>query len=425
MSEPTVTINERSFVLPHFYPLLMNKARHLVEWGGAGSGKSHSAAQKLILRVIYGLDCKPKNRKRLKFYCVRKTQPAVRRSCWPLVNDYITKWELGKFINGINLTDMTIRFEGGSSINFMGLDDPEKIKSIEGVSGTWVEEPTEIKREDYHQLNIRMRGDQGTYFQNILTFNPISKGSWLYETFFEQGMKNQYLHHSTVDDNTFIVLHDPGYIEELDELAEHDPLYHTVYRRGEWGVLRGLVYENWDEVDNMPLVAPDEWWFTDYGFNVPSILGHSMLNERDLYLDELIYERKLDNAQFTEKMLALIPRDKGTVIVYCDSSEPDRIAESNAMARGMNHPAYFMAAVKEVFTGIDLVKRLRLHFTKRSINAIKEVQSYAWMIDKNGKPMDVPVKFMDHFMDGIRMGYHTRHGKSGEALTQQDFKHAY
>ena len=67
---------------PHFHKSLKVKDRYLVEYGGAGSGKSHSIAQKILIRIFVGFDTGIVH----KFLCLRKTQPACRRSIFAFLN---------------------------------------------------------------------------------------------------------------------------------------------------------------------------------------------------------------------------------------------------------------------------------------------------------------------------------------------------
>jgi phage terminase large subunit len=48
-----------------------------------------------------------------------------------------------------------------------------------------------------------------------------------------------------------------------------------------------------------------------------------------------------------------------------------------------------------------------LYITKRSINLLKEIRSYKWKTDKDGRVLDEPVKFNDHAMDAGRYGVFT------------------
>jgi phage terminase large subunit len=49
----------------------------------------------------------------------------------------------------INRTDYTITLPNGSVFLCSGLDDPEKIKSITGLTDAWLEEATEFTVDDF------------------------------------------------------------------------------------------------------------------------------------------------------------------------------------------------------------------------------------------------------------------------------------
>ncbi len=65
-------------------------------------------------------------------------------------------------------------------------------------------------------------------------------------------------------------------------------------------------------------------------------------------------------------------------------------------------------ADKSVIDGINMVKSMPLFITRRSTNIIKEIKSYKWKTDKDGKVLDEPVKFNDDAMDAGRYGTYTR-----------------
>jgi phage terminase large subunit len=55
-----------------------------------------------------------------------------------------------------------------------------------------------------------------------------------------------------------------------------------------------------------------------------------------------------------------------------------------------------------------MVKSIPLFITRRSTNLIKEIKSYKWKIDKDGKVLDEPVKFNDDGLDALRYAIFTR-----------------
>jgi phage terminase large subunit len=49
-----------------------------------------------------------------------------------------------------------------------------------------------------------------------------------------------------------------------------------------------------------------------------------------------------------------------------------------------------------------------LYITDRSVNLLKEIRSYKWKTDKDGKVLDEPVKFNDHGCDALRYAVFTK-----------------
>jgi phage terminase large subunit len=51
-----------------------------------------------------------------------------------------------------------------------------------------------------------------------------------------------------------------------------------------------------------------------------------------------------------------------------------------------------------------------LFITPSSSNLLKEIRSYKWKLDKDGKihPDEAPVKFNDHALDAMRYGIYTK-----------------
>lgn len=213
-----------------FYPLYFDKNRYLVLWGGAGSGKSVFAAQKLIVRSL----AEPGH----KLLVVRKVAKTLRHSTFSLLRETISDWNLSNLFN-INKTEMEITCLNGNSIIQVGIDDPEKLKSIHGITGVWVEEASELDERDFDQLDLRLRGKTKHYKQIIVTFNPVIITHWLKGRFFDKPKKNMHTMHSTYLDNRFI---DDDYRALLESYKETDEYYYTVYCLGQWGTTGKTIF---------------------------------------------------------------------------------------------------------------------------------------------------------------------------------------
>ena len=368
----------------HYQFLLSTKARKNILFGSAGSGKSWSLAQYLIF------DLALKN-KGLRFLIIRKTRPAIKKSCWLLFNDILSQYSIPY---ETNKTDLSIEINNNTFF-FCSIDDPEKLKSIERINYIWSEESTELNINDFMQLNLRCRGKNSTKGQNQLffTFNPIDETSFL-KPLTENINSDVAVLHTTYNDNRFL---DQDYIDTLEGLIGQDEAYYKIYALGQWASPEHIIYTNWDIVDSLPEKIDSIEYGLDFGYNNPTALIAVAESDQDCYIDEVIYQTRLTNSDLIA-MLENSGIEKVSNIV-ADSAEPQRIEE--IYQAGYN--IFPVSKGKDsVRVGIDTVKRKRLHITKQSVNVIKELRGYKWRQDKNGNILEEPVKFLDHAMDSIR-----------------------
>ena len=379
---------------PIYYPLFDNQDRYLILYGGAGAGKSHWSCQKILIRIM--------EEKESRILIIRKVARTLRRSVFQLFQDYISKWGLSSLFK-INKSDMDIKCINGNIIYFAGVDDPEKLKSIEKVTSIWIEEATELNLNDFNIIDRSLRGEYKSYKQIILTYNPISVLSWTNKRFFEGIQKNTTILKTTYKDNRFI---DEKYKAILESYTGNA---RTVYTLGEYGKLEHAVYSNWDIIDNFP-ETDKEIYGLDFGFTNPQALIKVYLRENDLYLDERMYERK----QTIPELISFLENEKlQDRLIIADSEAPASIEEIKR-ARFYN----IIACLKgpgSVEEGIKFLEGLKMHITKGSTNLIKEVQSYQRKVDKDGNVLEVVEKSNDHLLDAGRMAVFTHYYNKEEA----------
>jgi len=366
-----------------YEPLLNSKNRYELIYGGAGSGKSHFAAQKIVLKSVQG--------KGRKWLVARKVGRTNRHSTFALIREVIDHCGLTDFFK-VNKTDMEMTLPGNNTqIIFVGLDDVSKLKSIAGITNIWLEEAYEASPDDFKQLDLRLRGISKHPKQMILTFNPVSALSWIKKRFFDTPDDQTTILKTTYKDNRFI---DDEYRAVIENLKDQDPVFYSVYGLGDWGVLGNQIFTNYEVRDFDPRLEGDVCYGLDFGFNNPSALVRVCNRDEEIYLYEELYASKLTNTELIgelDKIQGL--RDH---IIYADAAEPARIQEISQA--GYN----IVAASKDVKKGIDKVKSHKLHVHPDSANMIKEIQGYTWRKDKDGNPTDEPVKFADHAMDAMR-----------------------
>lgn len=378
-----------------FFPLLKDESRYLQLYGGAGSGKSFFAAQKLFWRTV------KENSHRILL--VRKVARTIRTSQFNLLKSLIINSGAFEYFE-VRESDNYIRNKlTGSEFISAGMDDREKIKSIFGITSIWIEEATELEREDFIQLNLRLRGKTLSYKQIILTYNPVNANHWLNKI----RLRNSRILKTTYKDNKYI---DEDYKNILEDLKEQDEQYYNIYALGEWGVLKNIIYRQFPLINQYPEEFEEIIYGLDFGFNNKTALIEAGIKDNSYYLNELIYESGLTNAGLIEKMKLLnIKKNK---YIFCDSSEPNRIEEIRRA--GFNsHPAE-----KNVKDGINFLKTCSIFSRQENSGINGEVISYSYKQDKEGNVLDEPVKFNDHAMDAIRYAIYSYKKRRGRILSK-------
>jgi phage terminase large subunit len=383
----SITLDFQSDVNDSFQSLFYNEDRYLVLKGGAGSGKSHAVAQKIIYRCLT-------DKVRHRFLILRKTNNSVRKSAYQLVKDKLSTWNLP-----YETKDLYIEFNGCQLI-FSGLDDPEKIKSIEGITGIWMEEATEFTERDLNQLNLRLRGNINTYKQIILSFNPVGgRNTWLYKRFFEKETSNTFIHHSTWRDNKYI---DEEYKNAIK--ATTDETYLKIYDLGQWAELKNAIYNNYVirnfDREEIETKADRRYCGLDFGFNDPSVCLYILEYDQDIYISNELYVTQKTNAEFIQLIRQMLP-NANNLTYYADSAEPDRIKEFNMSGLSA------IKAQKSIKDGIDEVKRRKIIIHGDCENCIKEIPMYSYKENANGEVLEEPIDYKNHTCDSLRYGVYT------------------
>jgi phage terminase large subunit len=395
-----------------FWPFFAAKNRYALPYGGRGSSKSHHVVIKHLIRIQKAIAKKGKIPEKYVFF--RKTQPALRRSVVELTNHYIDKMGM-RSITDFNKNEMEFEFPNKNKILCIGLDDSEKIKSLEGINSCWYEEATEGTAQDIIDIDMIMRAPTSTYHQMTLSFNPILESHHLNQTYFAGGvewsdssqrwgyskaMPDTFIHRSTYKDNKFLI---KGYGEILERLREQNPALYDVYALGKWGTLEGLIWSNWEEVAEFPLKNSfdDYWYGIDFGYNHPTVIVMVGSKDGEYFEKELLYQSGLTNNDLIAKMEEL--RVDRSHPIYADSAEPARIEEIGRAGYNI-YPAN-----KSVKDGIDYLKSFRQKIHGSSVNGIKEMRGYSYMKDRNGNYIDEPVKVFDDYCAARRYAYYTHH----------------
>jgi len=341
--------------------------------GGTRSSKTYSLCQLFIVKAL-------KETGKVFTIC-RKTLPALKGTAYRDVLELLK--ELGLYTEeNHNKSELSYTLNG-NLIEFISVDQPQKIRGRKR-NYLWLNEANEFTYEDYQQLILR------TTDKVYLDYNPSDPYSWIYDKVITRDdctfIKSTYKANPFLDKDT---------IAEIERLKDLDPDYWRVYGMGEIGSIQTMIFRNFQLVDEVQgnLVG----YGLDFGFtNSPTALVAVYQSDDNLYIKEMLYEKRLTNTDLANKMKEF-RIDRQSEIIG-DSAEPKSIEE--IYRQGFNiKPAKKGAGIH---LGIDIMRRYKLHITKDSLNAIKEFRGYKWATDKNGDVLNTPVKVNDHLIDATR-----------------------
>ena len=129
----------------------------------------------------------------------------------------------------------------------------------------------------------------------------------------------------------------------------------------------------------------------------PSALEQVVLAHGDLWIDEKIYSTNLTNPEIANRAKEHGVSSQQQIIADC--AEPKSIRELQA------HGLWVTASPKghdSIVSGLDILRRYRLHVTRHSLGIISNLRSYQWGKDRDGNMTNQPEDRNNHGIDAIR-----------------------
>jgi phage terminase large subunit len=384
------------------------KEQIVINRGGRGSSKSVSVAQ-LLVEYFFTIP-------NIRILILRKTQPSLRISVIPLIYGLIDSYNLRSRIVEEKV-DRNIWSPVKGLIHFGGLDDPEKVKSSDW-NIIWCEEATEFTYEDFINLKMLLRSPVRNNIRNkiYMSLNPIDEYHFIKEKILSNSSEDVVDIHSTYLHNPFL---SNDYRQTIESLQYQNQNFYRIFALGEWGRLEHLIYSNWESVPFL-YDKGQEIYGLDFGFVNPTALVRVQVDDKDIGVEEKLYESGLTNQTLIQRLGQLIPLEKrGHSIIYADSEDLNRIQE-------IRESGFWIVPVTKgpnsVVSGINYLKSCRIHITQGSDNLIKEIRGYSNKVDKNGRVYEEPVKFADHLMDAMRYAVFSFHKEGRDSPESSFFK---
>lgn len=381
---------------------------HFIEvwYGGASSGKSHGVVQKVVLKACQKW---PYPRKVL---WLRKVDRTIKDSIFADVLDCLSRWRLLPLCK-VNQTNYTITLPNGSQFLFKGMQDPERIKSIKGLSDVVMEEASEFTLDDYTQLTLRLREPKHKNRQLFCMFNPVSKVNWTYKQWFapdaEYDPSRVAVHHSTYKDNRFL---DADNIATIEALKKNNPAYYKIYTLGEFATLDKLVFPTFekrrlraDSLNKFPSLFGLDFGYT----NDPSVFIHvkADVKSKVLYVLEEYVKKGMLNDEIAQAIKSLgYAKEK----ITADAAEKKSIAEIKRNGIYRIRPAE--KGPNSVVQGVNFLKEFKIVVDDRCVKTIEELENYTYKKDKaTNEYTNEPVDSYNHCIDAIRYAVEEINGK--------------
>jgi phage terminase large subunit len=356
--------------------------RKRVIQGGTSASKTFS-----ILCVLIKQAC----RKKTEISIVGETVPHLRRGA---IRDFIKIMiAKGIFVPARwNKTLLTYQFANRSTIEFFSADQEARLRGARRQV-LFINEANNIDFESYYQLAIRT--SEAIY----IDFNPTHE-FWAHTEVLREADSELLI--LTYQDNEAL----PDTIRkdiELNRTKAETSAYWAnwwkVYGLGQVGTLQGAIYEDFEVVEGIDVSrAKFVALGLDWGFsNDPTALVAIYRQGDCLLIQELLYATGLTNQDIADKLRSLGITRAWEIVA--DSAEPKSIEEIYRLGFNIK-PAE--KGPDSVRNGIDILKRYKLQVTKDSTNLIKELRSYTWATDKEGKNTGVPIDSFNHACDAMR-----------------------
>lgn len=422
-----VEIKLRDCIIPDFFDLLEDILEHkhskYILPGGRGSTKSSfigGIAIPLLITIYPNIHA----------VCFRKIANTIQTSIFPQVVWGIYQLGLQDFFRIPKNYSTPIEYiPTGQRIYFMGLDDPDKVKSIKPAFGyigiNWFEELDQFAGERELRKVTQSTKRGGQLFWDFRTFNPpISKNNWaneLVEDFEIRPKKSTLVVRSTY----LQVPKDwlgPEFLEEAEELKQKNPKAYEHEYMGKAVGTGGDVFPNSSDYDMSRLVPhynsmgiEDKkvpLWQTfdeiyngiDWGFARDPfrfVRMHFDKKHLDLYIFDEYNTVKTRNAVVFDILYNDLKKVRKDELVIADSAEEKSIADFKA------YGAFIRGADKgpdSVRYGIKWLQGLNHIYidARRCPETYKEFTQYEYEQDRDGEFISAYPDENNHSIDAVR-----------------------
>lgn len=338
-----------------------------------------------------------------------------------------------------NKTESIYTFPNGSTIEFMGGDEENRVHGFQG-DVAHLNEPYKFSKEAFDQIDMRTTG------YVLIDWNP--KNNHFIDDISKR--ENAIVIHSTYKDNPFVPVAQRIKIESYmpvadapvvkdgkisvneamyydfstnpygftdreikdlkraifnEEQTTADAYLHSVYALGLKAEKPNRIFKNWAKITNAEFenLPYNSYFGLDFGSTNPSALIEMKYADGCFFWRKLMYKPMSQMQQGNEsdpggicKELELLNIKKEDIII-ADSADPEN-------RRKIQRNGYNIMPAKKgqgsVKAGIDLINDHKNYYVSDT-DLDFELENYEWEV-VNGVNLDRPIKKDDHLMDAGR-----------------------
>jgi len=373
--------------------ILALKERKKVIQGGTSAGKTYAIMPILIDRAIKDAG--------IKITVVAETIPAVKDGAVDIFKQVMQdtfRYDENQWLG----SPMQYTFKNGSRIQFKAFDTKGKAKASGKRDILFLNEANHIPFGIADELMIRSK-------ETYIDYNP-NNTFWVHDEVLKEPnsefllltyLDNEACPSETLED--LLIKKSKAYYNVNGDLKDNNNIKNSywanwwrVYGLGEIGSLDGVIFQNWEIIDNIPKEAELLGYGQDFGYtNDPTTLVALYKYNDKFIFDELIYKTGMLNSMIANDLRSLDV--KGTI--YADSSEPKSITEIRRYGFDIR-PC--KKGTDSINFGVSLLQENSLLVTSKSTNMINELRSYIWATDREGNSLNKPIDNYNHCIDAMR-----------------------
>jgi len=311
-------------LIPHHYKndFYDTKSEYKIDYGSRVSAKSWVKCLEFLHR------CDTHNYFRGIF--ARQTQKDAKDSQFQLFKDLITnKFPFLQDYFEIRHTIMEIKHKNGNFAKGFSFEKPAR--SIAEFTDLWIDEPItrngSVGRSDLLDLKGTLRNSYNVPSQVHLTFNPISKQTWIYKDFFEKKIfKNTKVKQCNFEHNVFAP---PDKVQEFLDYKEIDPDRYQCDALGNWGDIKSdnpfFLHTNRIMFKDHKIIDMEDLYESfDFNFDPTTVIYAQLIYGYGLLIHDCIQAKGTENLCHETKHIVF--GHAGRVLVTGDFSGNQRSA---------------------------------------------------------------------------------------------------